>query len=209
MIGNPFINEVLSKAIENYLKYKDKPEEPIFFSFPVQVIKTLVFIYGELDIINPYITHNEHNMGGFNSNLSKYGFPLEKVNHFNQLFLEFQKELQENQFPNLAVIQIQKYLIDMYFEKLHTMHKNGEDEEAFCSYLYLESNQNPYIIGDRNRFIKDPSELTKYYQSVSFEKKHEFALEELRRNTLIPDAYLLCGYNLAQIESLNDVDLRF
>ena len=56
MIGQPFINPVLSHAIEMYLKYKEQPDNPIFQEFTVTAVRTLIYIYGELDILNPYIT---------------------------------------------------------------------------------------------------------------------------------------------------------
>ena len=92
MIGNVFINEVFSRAIELYLKYKDKPNEPEYHRFLVMAIRTLVSIYGELDIINPYITQNEHNMGGFDSNLTKFGFPKSDLEDFKKQFLIFFEE---------------------------------------------------------------------------------------------------------------------
>ncbi len=208
MIGKPFINIMLSQAIENYLKYKEKPEEPIFSSFPVFVIRTLIFIYGELDIINPYITQNEHNMGGFDSNLSKYGFPNESVQDFKNLFLVYQKEINENKRPNTAFIKIEKYLIDMFFLKEKVMHTKEEVLEEFKKFLYIKENPNPYIQNDITKYTVDPNELSLYLQSVSYQYSHNFSLEELRRSTLIPEAYTLAGYTLEQISALNDMDLR-
>ena len=84
MIGKPFINESLSNAIENYLKYKNNPESEGFNEFKVMVIRSLIYIYGELDIINPYITQNEKNMGGFDNNLMKYGFSPKDLENFKK-----------------------------------------------------------------------------------------------------------------------------
>jgi len=121
MIGKPFINEVLSKSIEDYLKYKNKPESLEYSSFLVVVIRSLIFIYGELDIINPYITRNETNMGGFDVNLTKYGFPLSLVQEFKACFLDFQQECNAMKKPNSAFLKIEKFLIQMYFYKQKTM----------------------------------------------------------------------------------------
>ena len=189
MMGKPFINLAVSKAIENYLKYKGKLEEPIFSTFPVFVIRTLIYIYGELDIVNPYITQNEHNMGGFDSNLAKY-------------------ELSINKFPNSAFLKIEKYLIEMYFCKQKTMHTPIELQEEFKTYLYLPENQNPVMQEELNRMVSDKNELLLYLHSLAFDAAHNFSIEELRRNTLIPEAYTLLGYSLDQINALSDVDLR-
>ena len=207
-MGKPFINLAVSKAIENYLKYKGKLEEPIFSTFPVFVIRTLIYIYGELDIINPYITQNEHNMGGFDSNLSKYGFSLEKIQDFKNQFLVYEQELSANKIPNSAFLKIEKYLIEMYFCKQKTMHTSIELQEEFKTYLYLPENQNPFIQEELNRVVLDKNELSLYFNSLAFEANHNFSVDELRRNTLIPEAYTLLGYSLDQINTLSDGDLR-
>ena len=189
MMGKPFINLAVSKAIENYLKYKGKLEEPIFSTFPVFVIRTLIYIYGELDIINPYITQNEHNMGGFDSNLAKYGFSLEKIQDFKNQFLVYEQELSTNKIPNTAFLKIEKYLIEMYFCKQKTMHLPIESQEEFKTYLYLPENQQPFIQEELNRVIIDKNELSLYFNSLAFEANHNFSIEELRRNTLTPSLY--------------------
>jgi len=208
MIGKPFVNEVISEAIGNYLKYKEKQEDPNFWTFPVMAIRTLIFIYGELDIINPYITQNEHNMGGFDSNLKKYGFRERELEEFKQAFLNYKKEIEENKYPNVSFLTIEKSLIRMYFDKKRMMNLGEEKDLEFKNYLYLETNENSYIKQDRERFCKDKKELDLYYTSISFEAKHNFTLEEIRRSTLIPEAYILLGYSMEQITALNDIDLR-
>lgn len=208
MMGKPFINLAVSKAIENYLKYKGKLEEPMFSTFPVFVIRTLIYIYGELDIINPYITQNEHNMGGFDSNLAKYGFSLDKIQDFKNQFLVYEQELSLNKVPNTAFLKIEKYLIEMYFCKQKTMRISVDLQEEFKTYLYLPENSNPFIQQELNRVVLDKNELSLYFNSLAFEANHNFSIEELRRNTLVPEAYTLLGYSLDQINTLSDVDLR-
>ena len=117
MIGNPFINDVINKAIEDYLKFKATPDNPFFSTFPVMAIRTLIYIYGELDIINPYITRNEQSLGGFDGNLTKYGFQEEKVEDFKAAFLNYQELLTKNVIPNSGMLTIQKYLMEMYLMK--------------------------------------------------------------------------------------------
>ncbi len=208
MIGKPFINEMLSSAIESYLKYKDKPESIEFSSFPVMAIRTLVFIYGELDIINPYITRNENNMGGFNNNLVKYGFSLEKVEKFKNLFMTYRDEVNQMKKPNTSFLKIEQYLIDMYFCKQKNMNLSSEQLESFRRYLYLKENSNPIIQNDLQRFLVDINEIDMYFATSIYMSNHNFSLEEVRRSTLLPEAYMLLGYSMEQISLLNDVDLR-
>ena len=206
MIGQPFINPVLSHAIEMYLKYKDHPEDPNFSEFTVVVVRTLVFIYGELDILNPYITHNEHMMGGFDSNITKYGFSIDALTDFKNQFLKFVEEQQKNIRPNSAFIKIQKYLIDMYSYKQKSMNLPIDQLMLFKKYLYIPENNEK--IADINRYLINPQEIIGYLNSEIYETNHNFILEPVKRETLNTDAYILLGYNINQINNLNDSDLK-
>ena len=206
MIGQPFINPVLSHAIEMYLKYKDHPEDPNFSEFTVMVVRTLVFIYGELDILNPYITHNEHMMGGFDSNITKYGFSIDALTDFKNQFLKFVEEQQKNIRPNSAFIKIQKYLIDMYSYKQKTMNLPIDQLMLFKKYLYIPENSEK--IAEINKYLINPQEIIGYLNSKIYETNHNFILEPVKRETLNTDAYILLGYNMNQINNLNDTDLK-
>lgn len=206
MIGQPFINPVLSHAIEMYLKYKDHPEDPNFSEFTVVVVRTLVFIYGELDILNPYITHNEHMMGGFDSNITKYGFSIDALTDFKNQFLKFVEEQQKNIRPNSAFIKIQKYLIDMYSYKQKTMNLPIDQLMLFKKYLYIPENSEK--IAEINKYLINPQEIIGYLNSKIYETNHNFILEPVKRETLNTDAYILLGYNMNQINNLNDTDLK-
>ena len=206
MIGQPFINPVLSHAIEMYLKYKDHPEDPNFSEFTVMIVRTLVFIYGELDILNPYITHNEHMMGGFDSNITKYGFSIDALTDFKNQFLKFVEEQQKNIRPNSAFIKIQKYLIDMYSYKQKNMNLPIDQLMLFKKYLYIPENSEK--IAEINRYLINPQEIIGYLNSKIYETNHNFILEPVKRETLNTDAYILLGYNMNQINNLNDTDLK-
>lgn len=208
MIGNVFINDVVSQAIGMYLKYKDKPNEPEYHHFLVVAIRTLVFIYGELDIINPYITQNEHNMGGFDSNLMKFGFPKHSLEDFKQQFLVFFEESKNNKVPNSGFIQMEKYFIDMFFYKKHSMNLSEENVVKFQEYLYLPTNPDTYMQTDMNRFLNDKNVIQLYFQSKKFESEHAFSLEEIQRDILSSDAYQILGYSMDQVYNFTDQDLQ-
>ena len=55
-----FVNEAVDKAINDYLQSKNIEESVLFNSFLVVVVRILVIIYGELDIVNPYAIKNEN-----------------------------------------------------------------------------------------------------------------------------------------------------
>ena len=208
MIGNVFINEVVSQAIELYLKYKDKPNEKEYHQFLVTAIRTLIFIYGELDIINPYITQNERNMGGFDSNLTKFGFPKEYLADFKQQFLVFVEDEKKGHVPNRGLIKVEKYFIDMFFCKKNTMNLSDEEVSKFQNYLYVPSNPDVFIQNDMKRYFTNQDVIQLYFQSKRFECAHHFSLEEIQRDILNADAYQILGYSMEQVNNLTDVDLQ-
>ena len=50
-----FVNEAFSKAVDNYLKSSDNVQGVMYNSFMVVVIRMLVCMYSELDIVNPMV----------------------------------------------------------------------------------------------------------------------------------------------------------
>ncbi len=208
MIGKPFINDVINKAIEDYLKYKQMPDNEAFSRFPVLAIRTLIYIYGELDIINPYITRNEQSMGGFDSNLMKYGFTKDKIEDFKDSFLRYEKDLINQTIPNEGLISIEKYLMEMYLLKEKSMHLTKDDEALFNSYLYFPENTNQTVQNNLFLIGDNPSYLKRYFQSIAYETRHNFSFEEVRRVTFPPLAYQVLGYNMTQVNALNDIDLK-
>lgn len=208
MIGKPFVNQAFSHAIELYLRLRDHKENSEYDSFLVVAIRTLVCIYGELDIINPYITQNELNMGGLDNNITKFGFPKDKLQDFKQQFMEYQIENEKNQKPNKAFIRIEKYLIDMFFYKKAGIQVSPEEEKMVQQLFYFPNTQNPVMKQEMTNNLINERELLEYYISKQYETTHSFNLEEIKRYTLIPEAYLLLGYNINQIQTMTDQDLN-
>lgn len=208
MIGKPFVNQEFSSAIELYLKLKDHKENPGYYGFFVVVIRTLVYIYGELDIINPYITQNEGNMGGLDNNITKFGFPKDKLQDFKQQFIEYEKEKKENAKPNHAFYKIEKYLIDMFFYKKNGTQINQEELNQIQELIYIPTNPNQIMQQELQSNLLKTDELVQYFLSKQYESTHNYNLEEIKRYTLIPEAYFLLGYNINQINNMTDQDLN-
>ena len=81
-----FVNEAFSEAINDYLSSKNKPEGVKYNSFAVVVIRLLMIIYDELDILNPYYLNNEQSL---NDNLEKYGYSYTKICEFKKAFQRY------------------------------------------------------------------------------------------------------------------------
>ena len=205
MEGQNFINSAFTNAINLYLNNKQSSDLPSFWTFPVMVIRTLIFIYGELDIINPYRTNNEDRMGGFDSNITKFGFSKKALNNFKK---NFQNCLEIKTRPNPYFFKLEKYLIDMFFYRKKVIGASEEQIKEFQSLLYLSSNENSLIKKDAENYSVSLQELDLYFQSKQFEANHNFILLPYKQNTLMPEAYTTLGYSLDMIAQLDEQTLE-
>ena len=83
MNQNIFVNDAINEGILNYINNINSDD------FITIIIKTLISIYGELDIINPYKTNTESGLGSFDENITKYGYKLEELSLFKQNVMNF------------------------------------------------------------------------------------------------------------------------
>lgn len=208
MTEKVFINEAFTNAINIYMQYKMAGDNPVFSTFPVIVIRTLINIYGELDIINPYRTNNETRLGGFDNNIIKFGFPKEKLTEFKQLMQTFSETKDNGVKPNISFLKIEKYLIDMMMYKKKNGNVKDEEWNNFQTILYLSSNTNPIMKKELQKYLGDSQELDRYFTSKVFENEHQFALHLYKRNTLLPEAYTTLGYSLDSISKMDEDTLE-
>ena len=85
-----FINNAFSKAVNNYTKSNDNVQGVMYNSFLVVVIRSLISIYSELDIINPMVIGDEELL---KENLAKFGYDKTDIEVFLsnlQLFDDFE-----------------------------------------------------------------------------------------------------------------------
>ncbi len=202
-----FINQAFTDAINMYISSKQTGDHPDFSAFQVIVIRSLIAIYGELDIINPYRTNNESRMGGLDANLTKFGFPINKLQQFKADLQNYINAKEINKFPNPYFINIEKNLIDMYFYRKKTINISEDDTQKFQKLLYLSSNTNPVIQQEISNNTNEPIILDRYWQSKLFESNHQFELKPYKRNTLIPEAYNVLGYTLESIAQMDETTL--
>ncbi len=74
-----FVNEAFSKAVDNYLKSSDNVQGVMYNSFMVVVIRMLVCMYSELDIVNPMVVGDTDLLY---KNLTKFGYSKDSLNIF-------------------------------------------------------------------------------------------------------------------------------
>lgn len=188
MSQNFFINEAFTVGIKQYLENKENND------FLTLVIKTLINIYGELDIINPYKTNTESGMGGFDENIVKFGYTRENLSLFKQNFLNY--FLTKEQIPNKYFNEIERDLIDMFFLKVKSVNHNENTFNTFKSYLRFNDEKSV-----------DKDEIERYFNYKLKMLNTDIKYQLVENNTLNKEAYEILGYSYDNIIKMSKNEL--
>lgn len=200
-MGNEeFISKEFTLAIESFLATKEQKLSSSL-SFPIIIIRTLVNIYGELEIINPYLNKNENS---FDENIMKYGFSKEKLNDFKNCFVSFCRT--EKERPNIFLIKVEQYLIEMFFLKKKKIGLLDGELEEFKKYICLSNNT--YLTDYTNYYLEDRTILDYYLARQDYASDHTFDLTPIKKTTLFIDAYLLVGYTVDEVSKMTSEELE-
>ncbi len=205
-----FINEAIDNAINDYIKSRDKIESVLYNSFLVVVIRMLVNIYGELDIINPYQVKNEES---FDNNLMKYGATIEQINEFKRLFDGFYQIDKKNANAirkeyNPYFIDVQKRLIDLFTLKRINFGLTASDSKDFFDLLYTPGTSNVLRLSYNYLAVDDDDlyEVAEYFKkSYAIKEKVK---EEDKKDLFSFDVYRLFNYSIADISKMSNEDIN-
>lgn len=205
-----FINEAFDKAINDYLSSKDKPEGVLYNSFLVVVIRLLINIYGELDIINPFHINNE---SALDENLMKYGMSKENVDEFKRLIDGFYRIEKKNMSSvkketNIYFIEVQKKLIDMFNIKRLNFGLIESDRKDFFDLLYTPGTSNALRLSYNFLNADDIYEISEYFKN-SMEKVIDVPKEkEKEKNLLSFETYKFFGIGITDLSKMNEFDIN-
>lgn len=198
-----FINEAFEKAICDYLNSKNKPEGILYNSFLVVVIRLLINIYGELDILNPYYIKSESN---FDDNLMKYGLNKESIAEFKRLLDGFYRIERKNMSSirkemNIYFIDVQKRIIDMFNLKRLSYGVTEDERKEFFDLLYTPGTSNALRLSYNFLNSENIYEVAEYFkESMYFKRK----VEKVKEKRLLPfDTYKLFGINVADLSKMS------
>ena len=198
-----FINEAFSKAISNYLSSADQPQGILYNSFLVVIIRLLINIYSELDIVNPMVVNDEELLI---TNLSKYGYEKENIKLFLskiQLYYDLEKENEQKvvKFKNKYFVDIQKDLIDMFIAKKLNYRITIEETKEFYNLLYTPYCPNPLQVSYNFLMAEDVLEIDMYFKKEMIENVKEIKPRE--KNLLNVKAYEILNYSMSDIENMD------
>lgn len=199
-----FINEAINMAIRKYMRCKDGINSGELDTFEVVVIRTLILIYGELDIINPFKINNEKNL---DNNLKKFGLKDDVLVDFKERFLNFYKNKEDALAVKQDFLNIQKILIDMFVLKKGHVLISDDEIEQFKKLLYTKEEINPYKMMTYSKYTPDSDEIINYYNSEIYKIGHKFEFKEYSDVLLNREAYQLAGFNPAEVERMKENEI--
>ena len=203
-----FVNEAFEKAINDYLESKNKQESILYNSFLVVVIRMLINIYSELDIINPFSIKNED---ALDENLMKYGATITEINNLKRLIDGFYKIYKKNmnvvdKEDNIYFIEVQKCLIDLFTIKRVNFGVTDEEQKKFFELLYTPGCPNAYRISINYKYADDPYEIAEYYkQKLTIDSTKENVPE---KQLLEFDVYKQFNISVADLSKMNNDEVK-
>ena len=202
-----FINNAFSKAIKDYQDSCDNVQGIMYNSFLVVVVRMLISIYSELDIINPMMIDDEKLL---KENLAKFGYKPDLVMEFLsnlQLFLDKEDENKDKEVKekNPYFITIQKELVDMFIKKKINFYITEVEVNEFYDLLYTPYSKNPLRVSYNFLNAEDVLEIDKYFKNEM--RNNVKVVMPKEKHYLNVRAYELLNYSMDDIKNMSSGDV--
>ena len=206
-----FVNEAFTKAIDDYLKNADNVQGIIYNSFLVVVVRMLVCIYSELDIVNPLVIGDEELLY---KNLTKFGYSRDSLNIFFsnlQLYYDISQKNQQNsqKEKNPYFEFVQKDLIDMFIVKKVNFYLTEEEVKTFYDLLYTPFSKNPLRVSYNFLMCTinntDVMEIDNYFKTQM--RDNIKVIKPQEKHYLNVKAYEILNYSMDDLNKMDSNEL--
>lgn len=202
-MNQQFLNAAFTKAIDDYQNSKLEPDGLVYNSFLTVVVRLLVCIYSELDILNPMMTTNEE---ALKDNLVKFGYSKIDLDLFFNNLQSFYEIDRDNvnldiKKSNPYFVMIQKQIIDMLICKKMNFHLTEKEVIEFYSLLYTPTTKDPLRLSFNYLTANDVFEVSEYFKKQM--KENVKVIEPKEKNLLNIGAYQVLGYTEDAINTMD------
>ena len=157
-------DDALLKAISKYLANRN------YESFDTNIIRLLILIYNENDVVNPYLLLNYELI---NNNLSRYGLATDEVLKFRSSFNLYMHTKDQNAF-----FTIYKLIMDMIACKYHDSFITEAEVKKYEQIFFKGISSNP---------------LKEYWDKTLYKINNKVILYNTNNNAYNPYNYYLQG----------------
>ncbi len=189
-----FVNEAFEIALVNYEKYKDHTNNVNYNSFIVVVVRSLMSIYTEKEILNAFHKKNEASLDNV---LIKYGADVNIINDFKNTLSLYYIDSKNKKVPNKYINEVEKMIIDLYMLKKMTVDITLSKREEFLDLLYTPFSSSDIIISDNFLNNKDIYEIYNYFDRKDLATV-KLSVDE-SKVLLTPSAYKVINKNYTDI----------
>lgn len=210
MSNDIFINLALDTALKKYETLIETNDYNISKDFLVYVIGTLIYIYGEENVLGLY---NKHDELSFTYLLKKYDVDKYYADKFlTDLDRFYSIEINNNAYnrkeKNPYFIYIQEDLIQMFLAKYKENSYDKKKIDKFRDLLFTPINNDPFMQEYNQKMADDQNYILDYYNSQIFalNNKLEFTLE--RQNKISQSVYDKFNLTKDKIDSLSFKELE-
>lgn len=203
-----FINNAFTKAVNDYTKSNDNVQGVMYNSFLVVVIRSLISIYSELDIINPMVIGDEDLL---KENLAKFGYDKTDINVFLsnlQLFDDFERLNENNNVKkkNPYFLIIEKDLINMLIKKKLNFFITEHELKVFYDLLYTPNSTNPLRVSYNYLMSNNEWEIDNYFKTEM--RNNVKVVLPKEKHLLNPKAYEILNYNVEDIKNMSETEIN-
>ena len=199
-----FVNSAIQNGIINYLNFINNKEINKIHIFEFWVIRVLVCIYGEINIINPYKLSKANS---FKNNLLIFGLKEHEVNLFIKYMEEYDKWLngpagikKTNIFNKISTL-----LINMLLIKSIKHNISSKDIELFNSFFDPEDKD---LLKIKELMVEDKSLIPKLWKRKKGQFTEKLIFKEILPDLLEPSDYKRYGLSINEVKQLSNLKIK-
>lgn len=199
-----FANCGIQNGIENYLKFHSGEDINKIHIFEFCVVKVLVNIYGEINIINPYKLGKEDS---FKKNLMNYELSESEMEMFIKYMGDYDKWLnnKEGSLKTSLPNQICSIIINMILLKSNNVKIGALEIKQYDDFFNPTQED---LIKLQNLILEDPLYITSTWLRKKSQLEKNIVLEQISPNLYPPEVYANYGIDIEAIKKLSNLDIQ-
>ena len=198
-----FINSAIHNGIQNYLNEVENIEVDKIHVFEFWVIKILVRIYDEINIVNPFKLGN---IDSFKQNLAMYGLKDTEIDLFFKYMAEYDQWLNSATLVPKTELptKIQGLLMNMILLKNSVQKLAPEEIEYFDDFFDPTTGD---MVKIQNLIVADRALIPKNWRRKKLALEGGLIFEEVKPDLLPASDYKRFGLSINEVKQLSNLKI--